>query len=191
MLSVSDPVTWNPRRIAVGGVTGAGKSTLARRLAVGLDLPYTELDSLYHGPGWVPRASFETDVAALVATERWVSEWQYRTVRELIVSRADTLVWLDLPARVTLSRVIRRTLRRRMRREVLWNGNVEPPLHTFFTDGDHILRYALRTRRKLKTWVPSLEAEFPALHVVRLGSGREVERWVGRFRPDPREDAAT
>ncbi len=90
MLSVSDPVTWNPRRIAVGGVTGAGKSTLARRLAVGLDLPYTELDSLYHGPGWVPRASFETDVAALVATERWVSEWQYRTVRELIVSRADT-----------------------------------------------------------------------------------------------------
>lgn len=39
----------------VAGMTGAGKSTFARRLAAVVELPYIELDALYHGPQWVPR----------------------------------------------------------------------------------------------------------------------------------------
>ncbi|GHD83281.1 hypothetical protein CLV85_1985 [Salinibacterium amurskyense] len=53
----------------------------------------------------------------------------------------DDLVWLDLPFfRTTLPRVIRRTIRRAVRREELWNGNVEAPLHTFFTDREHVVK---------------------------------------------------
>ena len=33
---------------------------------------------------------------------------------------------------MVLRQVTTRTLRRRLRREVLWNGNVEPPLRTIF-----------------------------------------------------------
>ncbi len=38
-----------------------------------------------------------------------------------------------------------RTLRRKVRREELRNGNVEPPLRTMFTDPGHVARWAWRT----------------------------------------------
>lgn len=143
-----------------------------------LDLPYTELDSLYHGPNWVPRPTFVEDVDAFTSAEDWVIEWQYQAVRPLIASRADVLVWLDLPSVVSLSRVIRRTVRRRVSREELWNGNQEGPLWEFFTSRDHLIRWALRTQWTLRRTVPEAAAANPALRVVRLRSRRAVEEWV-------------
>ena len=60
---------------------------------------------------------FGDDVAAVIAHDTWVTEWQYDHARPLLAVRADTLVWLDLPAGIALSRVVRRTLRRRRTRE--------------------------------------------------------------------------
>jgi hypothetical protein len=89
------------------------------------------------------------------------------------------VVWLDLPfAWVTLPRVIRRTLHRRRHRALLWNGNTEPPLRTIFTDPEHIVRWAVKTRRKYRERVPRLEIDHPHLVVVRLRSRGEVKRWM-------------
>ena len=97
----------------------------------------------------------------------------------MLAERADLLVWLDLPfMRVTLPRVIRRTIRRRVHREKLWNGNVEAPFRTFFTDREHIVRWAISTRRKYDVQVPLMEMEYPHLVVVRLRSQNDVERWL-------------
>ena len=172
------PPLLTARRILVAGTSGAGKSTLARRVSNALGLPYTELDSLFHGPGWTPRAEFEDDVRAVVAQDAWVSEWQYTPVRPLLLERAELLVWLDLPTPVVLWQVGRRTLRRRLRRTELWNGNLEPPLWTVLADRDHILRWAWRTRHKLRGLDARLAREAPHLQVVRLRSRRAVERWV-------------
>ena len=67
MLTAGDVLDPVPRRVLVGGVTGAGKTTLARRIAEILDVPHTELDGLYHGAGWVPRPTFVGDVEAFTA----------------------------------------------------------------------------------------------------------------------------
>ena len=96
----------------------------------------------------------------------------------MLVSRADTLVWLDLPPRVTLSRVLRRTLVRRARRTVLWNGNVEPSLHTILWNPDHILRWAWRTRHSMAERALPLEREHPHLRIVRLRTSRDVAPWL-------------
>lgn len=179
MLTADDPLPCRPHRIAVAGVSGSGKTTLARRISRILDVPHTEIDALFHGPNWTPRESFADDVRAVVAVEAWVTEWQYDIARPLLTRRADLIVWLDPPFwTVTLPRVVRRTVRRRRTREVLWNGNVEPPLRTFFTDREHIVRWAVSTRAKPRERVSAVAAERPDLTIVRLRSGREAERWL-------------
>jgi adenylate kinase family enzyme len=168
-----------PRRILVGGSAGSGKSTLARELSARLGLPYTELDSLYHGPGWVPRESFRCDVERIVAADIWVSEWQYTPVRPLLLERAELLVALDYSRARVMTRVVRRTLERRLRRIELWNGNLEPPLRTIFVDRDHIVRWAWNmfshNRRRLR----ELEESPPAgVTVRRFRSPRETAAWL-------------
>ena len=147
-LAWDDPLPAHPRRILVTGTSGAGKTTVAAALSVRLGIPHTDIDGLYHGPGWVPRPEFVDDVAALAASEEWVTEWQYSVVRPLLLGRADLLVWLDLTRAAVMRQIVPRTLRRRLRRVELWNGNVEPPLWTLLTDRDHILRWAWRTHAK-------------------------------------------
>lgn len=110
--------------------------------------------------------------------ERWVTEWQYADARPLLTPRADLLVWLDLPFLLALRRLLRRTVGRRLRHEVLYHGNVEPPLHTFLTDPEHVVRYMISTRHTYAHLVPAAMAAHPDLTVVRLRSSREVERWL-------------
>lgn len=162
-------------------MTGSGKSTLAKRLSSRLDLAYVEIDSLFHGPSWEPRRDFVRDVEAVISGDSWVVEWQYSAVRAKILERADTLIWLDLPTSLTLYQLTRRTVRRRLRKVELWNGNYEGPLRGFFTDSDHILRWGIRTRNKLRDRVPAVAELYPSLRVVRLASKGDIELWVSRL----------
>jgi adenylate kinase family enzyme len=180
---VPEDLPARPRRILVAGVAGAGKTTLARRLSFVRGLPHTEIDGLFHGPGWTPRPEFLDDVRALVASDAWVTEWQYRQVRELLLSRAELLVWMDLPTHVVMRRVVRRTLSRRFRRTVLWNGNVEPPLWTVFRDPEHIVRWSWSTRHKFDRLDEHVAAVAPHVTVVRLRNRAEVDRWVALLDP--------
>ena len=170
-----------PARVLVAGVSGVGKTTVARRIGEKLGLPHTEIDSLFHGPNWTPRSAFDAEVRELVARPAWVTEWQYSSARPVLAARADLLVWLDLPFRVTLARVIRRTLRRARTRETLWNGNVEPGLWHAVTDAEGIIVWAVKTRKKYRREVPALEAEHPGLAIVRIRSQREADAWLSRL----------
>lgn len=141
--------------------------------------PHTEIDALHHGPDWIPRADFVADVRALVAAPEWVTEWQYAHARPLIAQRCDLMVWLHYPFwTVTLPRVTRRTVRRRLHREVLWNGNVEPPLHTIVTDPDHIIRWAIATRHTFEERVAEVASRHPTLPIVHLSTPRDLEHWI-------------
>jgi uncharacterized protein (DUF2267 family) len=85
---------------------------------------------------------------------------------------------LDLPKAVVMRRVVLRTVRRRMRREELWNGNLEPPLRTFFTDPEHIVRWAWTTHHKTGPRLAALRSQRPDLVIVRLRNRSAVNRWL-------------
>lgn len=191
MLTAADPIPRRPRRIAVAGVSGVGKTTLARRIAAVAQVPHTEIDALFHGPNWTPRTSFRAEVEELVAQDSWVTEWQYQSARPLITARADLMVWLDLPFWTkTFPQVVRRTVGRRVRREEVWNGNREPPFAKILTDPEYIIRWSISTRLKYRELIPQLDADTSHLSVVRLRSHREIERWIaGPFVRAARRDA--
>lgn len=118
-----------PRRIAIVGSSGAGKTWLAGRLAAALDLDHVELDALHHGPGWTAATPAEME-AAITARCRpdggWVADGNYEAKGgSLVRARADTVVWLDLERGPVMAQLVGRTLRRLATRETLWNGNRE------------------------------------------------------------------
>jgi adenylate kinase family enzyme len=115
------------QRVAVVGASGSGKSTLARQLAQRLDLPCLELDGVFHQPGWteLEPAEFRQRVGAFVQQPAWVVDGNYARVRDLVLVRADTVVWLRLPRSVVMRQVVRRTTGRLLLRRTLWNGNRE------------------------------------------------------------------
>jgi adenylate kinase family enzyme len=177
-LAWDDPVPPGPRRVLVAGSSGAGKTTLAAALGARWGIPHHELDALHHGPDWVPRPQFAADVAAFAASAEWVAEWQYDAVRPLLLARATLVVWLDLSRPRVYAQVLRRTVRRRVRRTVLWNGNVEPPLWTVLTDPEHVLRAAVASHPHSRRLMQALLAAGDGPPVVRLRTRREVGRWL-------------
>lgn len=109
------------------GVTGAGKSTLARAVGRRLAVPYHEMDALYFtGPGWAANDKLAEEVARVTSEPRWIIDsLGYPEVRDLLWARADTVLWLDYGKRVVMPRVLRRSLWRTVTRESLFGGNRE------------------------------------------------------------------
>ena len=134
------------RRIVVVGTTGSGKTTLASDLAQRLEVPHVDLDALHWEPGWTeaPTDLFRERVTRALSGEAWVTDGYYSAVRDIVWSRADTIVWLDYSLPTILYRLARRTFRRAFTREELWSGNKERVL-TQFLSRDSIFLWALKT----------------------------------------------
>ena len=171
------------RRVSVVGTSGAGKSTVAAALAGVLGVPWVELDSVYHQADWtpLPEEEFRLRVAALASAPCWVIDGSYGAVRDIVWARADTVIWLDLPRRTVMRRLVWRTLRRIAGRAELWNGNRER-WRNFFTwdDQESVIAWAWKTHGSRRERYAAQLAD-PAnghLRVVRLRSPRAVRRFL-------------
>src|SRR5919201_1062078 len=159
-----------PPKIAVVGTSGSGKTTVARELARRFGVPHVELDALFHGPNWkeTPADEFRRLVAAATDGSGWVVDGNYESkLGDLVLGRADTVIWLDVPLRVALTRVTRRTIRRIRTGEELWNGNRESWRGGFF-GWESMFVWTIRSHLKRRRAVPLQLARHPNLHVVRL-----------------------
>jgi adenylate kinase family enzyme len=163
------------------GTTCSGKSTLARALAARLDVPYLELDALYWGAGWAQpdKEDFRRRVEPFVREDAWVIDGNYTSsLGDLVLRRADTLVWLDLSLPRILWRVSRRTVGRIVRRTELWSGNRETWRNALFSR-DSLFLWALQTHGRFRRRLPiRLTTDFGHVHLVRLRSPREIRRWL-------------
>lgn len=160
------------RRAHIIGGGGSGKTTLARKLAAKTGLPLVELD-------------FGVDLAALTKEPRWICEGIYLYGLAPILERAEVIVWMDLPRRVAVRRIVTRHVRLSAQRK-----NAHPGVRRmvkfawgqreYYTaparqptgpmDWDALSRAA--TAELLEPW---------SVKVTRLCSPREVRRWLARL----------
>jgi adenylate kinase family enzyme len=148
--------TSSTRRALIVGGPGTGKTTFASLVASALHLPHRELDRMAYDPPpshrdapfwrWTRVADDERRerAAALAATPAWVAEGLYAGWTAALRDAADVVVWLDLPARVTTWRALRRAVEHR------WRGG-----------HDWDIRSALRVARGARSYRtrPSATAE--------------------------------
>ena len=165
-------------------MSGAGKTTAARRISDALDVPFHEMDALAIGPGWSTPVTFVDDVAALLAQARWVFDsWGRVEVRDAMWAAADTVVWLDYPRRVVLPRLLRRSVRRSATGQRLFGGNVETwrgwlaPGHPFW--------HAVTTFGQRRAYLAARTGTEPGTAVVRLRTPRDLDRWLADLEPSP------
>jgi len=173
------------RKLAIiSSASGNGKTTLGRELAARLEVPFVELDALVHGPDWVetPDDELRAQVEPIVESDAWVIDGAYRgKLGDLVLDAADVVVWLDLPLRVWLPRLIRRTAQRIRRREELWNGNRETLVNVIW-GRESLLVFAVRSHFRRRREYPDALARW---RVVRLRSPAEVERFLADVSKPP------
>lgn len=104
-------------RIAIIGYTGAGKSTLAKKLGTMNHIPVLHLDAVHHLPGWKTRD--RADSRAIIqrfldSNQDWVIDGTYtRLLFDERMRLADAIIIYDMPRIICFFRALRRYVRNR------------------------------------------------------------------------------
>lgn len=127
---------------------------------------------------WTPRpvAQQQEMAFALAAADAWILDSAYAQWREAVMPRAQLIVGLDYPRWLSLARLVRRSIRRLRRRELVCNGNQESLRKLLSADSIvlwHFKSFA-RKRRNMR----ALPADPGNAQVVILPHPREARRWL-------------
>jgi len=161
------------QRVLVIGSPGAGKSTLAHAIAARTGLPLHHLDKLFWLPGWVERDRDEgrAELAEVLAGQRWIIDGNYGSTMAMRVARADTVVWLDYPTWLCLSRVFRRWWQ--------YRGKARPDMTEGCPENLNLefLLYVLNFRRAWQHRNAETLSSFSG-KVLRFHHPREADAWL-------------
>lgn len=180
-------------RIVVIGNTNAGKSTLAAQLAELIDGTHVELDAIFwRNPGWQEPEPTEFQAAvrdAIDGLPRWASSGNYfgHGARDILWPLADTLIWVDMPLRTVLPRVVRRSWQRWRDDELLWGTQRENFWdHLKLWRSESLIHFAVRYQRpKQRQYAAEfLEPRWSHIRKYRLRSPRAVASFLEAARAE-------
>jgi hypothetical protein len=118
------------------------------------------------------------EAALAAAPDGWVVDGNYRQkLGDLVLARADTVVWLEPPLRVALARLARRSWRRWRRHEALWNENRER-LRDLLGPREGLFAWTMRSSRRHRRELPAALARNPHLRVVHLRAPRAARDFL-------------
>ena len=110
------------RRIAIVGISGSGKTSIARRLSAATGLPLHHMDQLLWRGAWeaVPEHEYLAAHTAIVQTDSWIIEGYLDPAMANRARAADLVVYMDIaPLRCALNVVMRWWKHRTAAREEL------------------------------------------------------------------------
>jgi adenylate kinase family enzyme len=169
------------QRISVIGTSGPGKTTLARALSQRLRISHIELDALHWEANWTPAPAdvFRSRVTTAIAADAWTMCGNYGSIRDMVLARADTIIWLDYSLSRVLLQTIRRTFHRCWHRQLLWAGNRESFYLQLCTRESMIL-WVLNTWRRRRREYPKMLRHQASLgkRVLRFRTPDQTRRWL-------------
>jgi hypothetical protein len=133
-----------------------------------------------------PTEQFRADVrlALEARPEGWVCAGNYhRQLGGLVLSQADTVLWLRLPFYVTVWRLFKRTVARAWGKAPLWEGNPNrESWRQSFLSKDSILLYALTSRKAhVEHTLTNLRETPHHAQIIVLRSSKEVRKLLYRL----------
>ena len=176
------------KRVVVIGTSGSGKTTFASALARLLNVPHIELDQLHWNANWqeTPRDQFIEKVNAATAAPTWVVDGNYTTkVSSIVWQRADTIVWLEYPFRVVITRLLVRTFKRLVLGEECCNGNRESWRMALSKESIILWAFQSHWRHRREYAAKLRDPAHAHLHQVRLQSPRAATQWIEHLKSTP------
>ena len=166
------------KRICIIGPSSSGKSTLAKRLSLKLNLKVCYLDQLAHIPNtnWKPRSKelLKIDHKNFInENDQWIIEGNYSFLMEDRFANATTTIWLDFKILGSIFRYIKRTTNKSNNRA----GNLEgAPKQFNLKLINHIIFHAPKKRNKYKKLI-----EESKTNLVYIDSFTELKKYYKKW----------
>jgi adenylate kinase family enzyme len=156
------------RRVAVIGCGGAGKTTVARALALHTGLPLVQADPIVYPDGHKarPESEWQRELNVHADRDAWVIDAMKLSLLEHRVQRADTVVFVDVPRRSCFLGVAQRdgvgAFRNRAFMRWIWDfpRKARPRIYELLAryGGDRRV-VVLRSRREVRRFLATLRRD--------------------------------
>lgn len=168
-------------RVMVYGVTGSGKTTLAKQIAAKTGLPLIDVDEFTHAAGqkWVmvPDDEQRQIFTDFCAAERWVIDTAYGKWIDVPLDRTQLIIGLDYPRWLSLGRLIHRTISRAIDKKPICNGNIESWRQVLSRDS--IIAWHFKSYKRKRARIHQWAAEGREVRVMRMP--RDTQSWLDRI----------
>lgn len=178
------------RRIAIIGASGAGKSSLAKKLTGILGIPCFELDG--SSDRKLPGEDQQAFVQRIAGLEAWIVPADYTSIRSVLWPRAEAILWLDYPLAIPLARLARREIAPGLIQKAFTK-------RTYFNFWEKYLnkvrlfRRAFSIHRRNRRDLQSLlqQREFAHIVLIRFKRPTQTAGWVNGLKMTDRDAAGS
>jgi len=165
--------------INVVGVSGSGKTTLANKIAGKFDLEHIELDALHWKEDWTSHdeEEFQKKINHFIDKHKdgWVIDGYYGNKQgDKPWDEADTIIYLDVPLWLVKLRIIRRSLKKKVKRELVWGTNKEKLRHQVSLQKS-VNKWHPETRRQMMDFSQNVPKGTKYYH---FRSNKEANSWL-------------
>lgn len=174
------------QKIVIIGSSCSGKTTLSIELEKRLELKRIELDAINWLPDWqeLDYDKFREIVTRETRGEAWVVDGNYISrIGELVLNRADIIIWLNLPFLTVYGRLFPRLFRRVFKGQELWNGNRENLWNTLF-DWDSLLYWIPRRYwQSQRSYQKIFDQPEYAGKLLEFNDAQTIDTWLDGISP--------